>query len=102
MRAKSKLYRRSDGAASKYLEDEHGIKRSPSSLARDAMSGTGPAFVTIGNRIFYSADSLDAYAKAQLSKKPSPFGRKINRLKGRKQTPVASDKKQEAGAGGLS
>jgi hypothetical protein len=99
---KSKLLRRSTGEASAYLDAKHGIKRSAATLARDALSGTGPAFVTIGNRVFYSTDSLDAYAKAQLNKKPSPFGRKLNWTKGREPTPVATDKKPEADAGGLS
>jgi hypothetical protein len=103
MRAtKSKLLRRSDGSASKYLQDVWGIKRAPPTLTHDAMRGAGPAFTCISGRIFYTDKSLDAYARSQLNKPLSPHGRKINRTKGRKQTTVATDKKPEADAGGLS
>jgi hypothetical protein len=49
--------------ASKYLEEEHGIKRSPSTLAKLACLGGGPKFQKAGRQVIYTAELLDAWAE---------------------------------------
>ena len=88
-----KLLRRSTGAASDYLRTVWNINRSPATLARDAMFGTGPAYTLISDRAYYTPASLDAWAKAQISA-PSPK----TRMKRRKRTNGA-EMKQETGDG---
>jgi hypothetical protein len=54
-------------AASKYLDDVHGIPCAPSTLAKLACIGGGPVFRRAGRIPLYSTDHLDDYAASRLS-----------------------------------
>jgi hypothetical protein len=54
--------------ASRYLEEVHGIKRSPKTLAKYAVLGGGPPFRKDGKTPLYAPPDLDAYAESRLSK----------------------------------
>jgi hypothetical protein len=60
----SKLLRRK--AASEYLHQAHGVERAPSTLAKLAVTGGGPAFRRIGRVPLYAADDLDAWVASKL------------------------------------
>ncbi|MCC8956134.1 hypothetical protein H8B02_22685 [Bradyrhizobium sp. Pear77] len=60
-----KLLRRQ--AASQYLFDVYGLSRSPSTLAKLAVIGMGPAFRRIGRIPFYAPTDLDEWVTAALS-----------------------------------
>jgi hypothetical protein len=54
--------------ASAYLEEKHGIKRSPGTLAKYATIGGGPVYQKAGARqVVYPTSGLDAYAENLLS-----------------------------------
>src|SRR4051812_15016720 len=55
-------------AASKYLFDEHGIVRAPSTLAKYAVIGGGPVFQRMGRDPVYTPANLDAWVASQLSR----------------------------------
>jgi hypothetical protein len=54
-------------AASKYLFDVHGVVRAPSTLAKDAVMGGGPAFHRMGRFPVYTPAGLDEYVASKLS-----------------------------------
>jgi hypothetical protein len=54
--------------ASRYLEEAHGVKRSPKTLAKDAVVGGGPPFRKDGNTPLYAPSDLDAWVEGRLSK----------------------------------
>jgi hypothetical protein len=54
-------------AASKYLDDVHGIPRAPSTLAKLAVIGGGPTFRRVGRVPLYSTDDLDDWVASKLS-----------------------------------
>lgn len=54
--------------ASAYLLSQHGISRTPGTLAKLAVVGGGPKFRKIGSRhVLYDVADLDAWAKSALS-----------------------------------
>ena len=57
--------RRSD--ASVYLKEKHGIDRSPKTLAKDAVYGTGPLIEYAGRMPLYRVAFLDEFAAEFLS-----------------------------------
>lgn len=61
-----KLLRRT--AASIYLEEEHGVTRAPTTLAKYASVGGGPKITYVGEQPHYDPRNLDEWVKAQ----PSP------------------------------
>jgi hypothetical protein len=54
-------------AASKYLDETHGIQRAPSTLAKLAVLGGGPIFRRAGRVPLYSTDDLDEWVASLLS-----------------------------------
>ncbi|ASS55258.1 hypothetical protein ACU8V1_20905 [Rhizobium leguminosarum] len=58
----------SNGPASDYLLEQHGIKRTPATLRNLRVKGGGPAFTKIGNQVFYEANALDAWVATKRSK----------------------------------
>lgn len=60
-----KRLRRTD--ASKYLKDQWGIDRKPSTLAKLAVVGGGPRFEHAGRVPLYPVRELDAWAASLLS-----------------------------------
>jgi hypothetical protein len=48
--------------ASEYLFDKHGIRRSPSTLAKLACVGGGPVFRKANRAVIYDPPALDTYA----------------------------------------
>ena len=60
--------------ACKYLDTRYGIKRAPSTLAKEASLRTGPRFLKAGRTPLYTEDSLDAYA-ASLLREPHSGGK---------------------------
>jgi len=54
------------GEASRYLKQEHGVRLAPSTLAKLAVLGGGPAFRLDGRFPLYDRDVLDTYASARL------------------------------------
>jgi hypothetical protein len=55
--------------ASNYLRDKFGISRTPSTLAKLRVLGTGPEFVKVGNRdVAYPEPALDAFAEALIGR----------------------------------
>lgn len=63
----STKYLRRKPAAS-YLNDTWGIPTAPSTLAKLAVVGGGPAFYSAGRTPLYAPEELDRYAKAKLGK----------------------------------
>ncbi len=61
-----KYFRRRPAAA--YLNDHWGLPTAPSTLAKKAVVGGGPAFHSAGRIPLYDRDELDRYAKAKLGK----------------------------------
>jgi len=59
--------RRAD--ASRYLAEVHGLSFAPSTLAKLAVNGGGPAFQRCGKIPLYTPADLDAWAEAKLSKR---------------------------------
>ncbi len=57
-----KRLRRSD--ASKYLEETHGIERTPQTLAKLAVIGGGPRFQHAGRIPLYPVVELDSWAES--------------------------------------
>jgi hypothetical protein len=54
--------------ASEYLWKQHGISRTPGTLAKLAVQGTGPRFRKAGARtVIYDTDELDRWATSILS-----------------------------------
>jgi len=53
--------------ASKYLHEVHGVERAPSTLAKLAVTGGGPAFRRIGRVPLYAPEDLDAWVVSKLS-----------------------------------
>jgi hypothetical protein len=62
---RSKLLRRK--AASEYLNQNHGVQRATSTLAKLAVVGGGPVFRRDGRVPLYSTDDLDLWAASLLS-----------------------------------
>jgi hypothetical protein len=60
-----KLLRRK--AASEYLHEAHGVDRAPSTLAKLAVTGGGPAFRRVGRVPVYTSQDLDAWVESKLS-----------------------------------
>ena len=58
--------RRADAA--RYIREAHGIPCAPTTLAKYAVLGGGPAFRKAGKFPIYSRDDLDAWAERRLSK----------------------------------
>jgi len=54
-------------AASEYLHDTHGLERAPSTLAKLAVTGGGPAFRRIGRTPLYDPRDLDTWVASELS-----------------------------------
>lgn len=54
--------------ASQYLRAEHGVRLSPSSLAKLAVTGGGPPFRKDGPYVVHDRDDLDAFAVRRLGK----------------------------------
>jgi hypothetical protein len=54
--------------ATKYLNERHGIDRSPTTLRNLRVKGGGPAFHKFGNEVFYTKVGLDGWVKKKLSK----------------------------------
>ncbi|MDX0496175.1 hypothetical protein GOC59_11610 [Sinorhizobium medicae] len=59
---------RSTGPASNYLLEQYGIKRTPATLRNLRVRGGGPAFMKVGNEVYYEPIALDAWVAANLSK----------------------------------
>lgn len=55
--------------ASEYLYERHGIKRAPSTLAKLACIGGGPAFRKAGRWPLYDIPDLDAWVDKLLGEK---------------------------------
>ena len=54
--------------ASRYLDDQHGIRRTPATLSNYRVVGGSPRFRRIGTKqIAYTKEDLDAYAEALIS-----------------------------------
>ena len=53
--------------ASDYLLNEHGIRRRPTTLAKDVVSGTGPRYRKLGRGVVYDVADLDDFAESRLS-----------------------------------
>jgi hypothetical protein len=58
--------RRADAA--RYIREAHGIPCAPTTLAKYAVLGGGPAFRKAGKFPIYSRDELDAWAEKRLGK----------------------------------
>ena len=54
-------------AASKYLQDVHGILRAPSTLAKYAVIGGGPVFQRMGRDPVYTPVNLDKWVASKLT-----------------------------------
>jgi hypothetical protein len=55
--------------ASNYLRNKFGISRTPATLAKLRVLGTGPEFVKVGSRdVAYPEAGLDAFAEALVSR----------------------------------
>jgi hypothetical protein len=54
--------------ASAYLEEEHGLRRAPATLAKDACGNTGPPFRYINRIPFYWPAGLDNWVKTARSR----------------------------------
>lgn len=54
--------------ASQYLLEKHGVTRSPATLAKDAVYGSGPRFQKLGNTPYYPREELDRWVEEQLTK----------------------------------
>ena len=55
--------------SSKYLFEVHGVRRTPATLAKLRVLGTGPEFVKVGSRdVAYSKSSLDVFAQGLISR----------------------------------
>lgn len=52
--------------ASEYLENQHGIRRTVSTLAKLAVIGGGPVFRRVGRTPLYAPDDLDAWVAVKL------------------------------------
>ena len=61
----NKRLRRTEAAI--YLHDNHGIRRTASTLAKLAVVGGGPRFQVAGRTPLYSPDELDLWAESILS-----------------------------------
>ena len=59
----SSLRYRNRDQASRYLEGEWGLKRSPNYLAKLAVVGGGPAFRKANRTPLYTQEDLDSYAE---------------------------------------
>jgi hypothetical protein len=62
---RARRFRRKE--ACDYLSDEHGVRRSPRTLAKLAVLGGGPVMIYEGRFPTYTPAALDDYAKAILS-----------------------------------
>jgi hypothetical protein len=54
-------------AASKYLQEVHGVVRAPSTLAKYAVIGGGPVFQRMGRDPVYTPVNLDEWVASKLS-----------------------------------
>src|SRR6185312_14643767 len=60
-------------AASKYLQDVHGVVRAPSTLAKYAVIGGGPIFQRMGRDPVYTLVSLDEWVASKLAHRCDPL-----------------------------
>lgn len=68
-------------AASKYLQEEHGIDRAPSTLAKlRCVSSSGPTFRKINREVVYTRPALDEYAKSLLSEPLRSTSDRVNKV----------------------
>jgi hypothetical protein len=58
---------RTTAAAVLYLEETHGIQRTPSYLKKLRLTGRGPLFSLFNNRPYYTDDGLDRWVEEGLS-----------------------------------
>ena len=61
------IMRRADAA--RYLREAHGVPCAPTTLAKYAVLGGGPAFCKTGKFPIYLRDDLDAWAEKRRSKR---------------------------------
>jgi hypothetical protein len=54
-------------AASRYLQEVHGVDRAPSTLAKYAVIGGGPIFQLMGRVPVYTPPNLDEWVASKLS-----------------------------------
>jgi len=97
LKPKPPYRRRAD--ASEYLEKEHGIQRSPKTLAKLACLGGGPPMVYDGRIPLYWDASLDVWAAEQLTPPVSSTAEKscVRRLKNKNRHRRSSLKSKEIG-----
>jgi hypothetical protein len=62
-----RLLRRSEAAT--YLQETWNIPHSPGTLAKLAVSGSGPEYRKAGRTPLYPQDGLDAYARSKLTRR---------------------------------
>jgi hypothetical protein len=55
--------------ASEWLKREYSINRAPRTLAKEAVTGTGPAFYRAGRAVRYDIEDLKAWAEAKIGPK---------------------------------
>lgn len=67
IKSSAKVHRVRRKVASKYLFDEWGISRTPSTLAKLAVIGGGPSFEKDGRFPLYTEKALDDFARKTLS-----------------------------------
>ena len=64
--------RRNTVSASAYLEEVHGVGRTPGTLRRLRSTGGGPRYLKMGSgEVIYTDEWLDAWAEANLSEHSS-------------------------------
>jgi hypothetical protein len=84
-------------AASKYLQEVHGVVRAPSTLAKYAVLGGGPVFQRLGRDPVYTPVSLDEWVASQLS---GPMRSTSDRETFACELPVTRIDASDGGAGG--
>lgn len=52
--------------AAQYLNDRHGVRRTPNTLAKLACVGGGPPFSKFGKKPLYAPGDLDAWVAANM------------------------------------
>jgi hypothetical protein len=82
-----KLLRRWE--ASQYLQELHGLRCAPASLAKKACLGVGPKICFVNGIPFYRPSELDQWAKASIGA-PTPRARKYAQPRNRRRQNVIS------------
>jgi hypothetical protein len=57
--------------ACKFLDEEYGLKRTPRTLAKEAVHGRGPRFYHVGRAVRMLPDDLRAWAEAKIGPRVS-------------------------------